>query len=162
MTTAMALPRFDIQSIRPKALGEITSLVENYPGVTPMLFAAGDLIIKEGDASKNIYVILQGTYVVEQFSSLLDAPPVRLAEVRCEPETFSIVGEMAYIGDQVRTASVRALTETRALCLKPRHIDSIVTECPMLTLVIWRQFAQRLQDANRIIRETQALNNLWS
>jgi CRP-like cAMP-binding protein len=158
----MPPPSFDIQSIRPKALAEITALVEKYPGVTPMLFNPGDLIIKEGDASKNIYVILQGVYVVEQLSTILGAPPLCLAEVRCEPESFSIVGEMAYIGDQVRTASVRAHTETRALCLKPRHIDTIVTECPMLTLVIWRQFVQRLQEANRIIRETQALNELWS
>jgi CRP-like cAMP-binding protein len=152
---------YDIQSIRPKALAEITTLMEKYPGVTPLLFKTGDLIIKEGDASKNIYVILQGAYVVEQFSPIVDSPPVKLAEVRCDPDSFSIVGEMAYIGDQVRTASVRAVAETHTLCLKPRHIDAILEECPMLTRVIWQQLVLRLKEANRIIKESQTLKDLW-
>jgi CRP-like cAMP-binding protein len=153
---------YAIDSIRPLALAEITTLMERHPGVTPLLFKAGDLIIKEGEASKNIYVILQGAYVVEQLSPLLENPPVRLAEVTCAPESFSIVGEMAYIGDLVRTASVRATTETHTLCLKPRHIDAILAECPMLTRVIVQQFVLRLKEANRIIRESQALSALWS
>jgi len=151
---------FDIQTVKTRAMEEIVELMARQQGITPLLFRKDDYLIREGEKARNLYVILRGACVVEQASYLLDQPPVLLAEIRCEAEDLALVGEMAYLGDQPRSASVRALEDTHTLCIKPQHVDAIIQGAPMLTRVIFQQFVLRLRDANQMIKELSTLTSL--
>jgi CRP-like cAMP-binding protein len=152
--------RFDLTELKTQALAEIGRMMEAYPDITPLLFQDGEYIIREGERAQDVFVVLTGAFVVEQSSMLLDRPSAPLVRVACEVENFAIVGEMAYLGAQTRTASIRAVAPTHCLCLKPSHVDAIIEGYPMLTRVICQQFAQRLKEANDALRELQALRDL--
>ena len=151
---------FSLTAIKSAALDEIQRLRGQFPDITPLMFQAGEYLIEEGEESEDIFIVLQGAFVVEQEASLVDAEPLRLASVTCDVETFTIVGEMAYLGTHVRTASVKALSNTHALCLKPSHLEALMGDCPMLTRVLCQQFVQRLRETNQALRELRTLQDL--
>ncbi len=151
---------FPLASVKSQALDEIQGLLGRFPDITPLLFQPGEYLIREGDAAQDVFIVLQGTLVVEQESMLVDSPPTPLATLTCEVESFAVIGEMAYLGDQVRAASVKAVTATHTLRLLPAHLDAVMGSCPMLTRVLCQQFAQRLREANRTIKEYQAMQDL--
>ena len=144
--------RFDLATIKTKALDEIGQMMERYPDITPLLFQGGETIIREGDTGEEVFIVLSGMFEVEQAPVRQGDPPTPLVRVSCDLETFSIIGEMAYLGDQRRTATIRAVVATHCLRLNPAHIDAIIEGFPMLTRVICRQFALRLREANDALR----------
>lgn len=79
----------------------------------PMTFLANDIVIGEGDKGDALYLISHGHVIVYRE----EQPDAILAELK-EGDFF---GEMALLGDQVRTATVRAAGPTTVLRL--RHED---------------------------------------
>lgn len=144
----------DIQEIRTLALDEIQALTALHPDIALLLYQAGESLLRETDASNDIFIVLRGSYVVEQNGS-----DMALDETECDVETFSIVGEMACLGGQMRTATVRVKTECHALRLSPVHLETVIARFPNLTRMICRQFAIRLKAADEALcrlRATQA------
>ena len=137
--------------IRSLALEEIKALTALHPEIRPLLYREGEWLFQEADASRKVFIVLQGTYAVEK-----EATGLVLDEVTCDVANFAIVGEMAYLGGQSRTASVRARTECHVLVLDPAHLETVMERFPMLTRVICRQFALRLKAANETIQELRA------
>lgn len=137
--------------IRSLALGEIQALTAIHPEITPLLYREGEWLFQESDTSNKIFIVLRGTYAVEK-----ERTGLVLDEVTCDVGTFAIVGEMAYLGGQQRTASVRARTECHVLVLAPGHLETVMERFPMLTRVICRQFALRLKAANEMLQELRA------
>lgn len=150
----MAAP-FDLAKLKREALQEIRNLVAGQRGVTPMLFRTGERIIREGDTSRYVYVVLEGAYRVEKAAGRPDERPAILADVACDPDSFTVIGEMAGLGEHQRTASVFATADTRVLCLDSGHLETIIATCPCLTGVLLRQFSARLFEANRRILELE-------
>jgi CRP-like cAMP-binding protein len=152
----MAKP-IDLAILKGEALEELRHLLAHAHDITPLAFKPGEWIIREGERSQLVYVVLEGAYRVEQAAARIEEGPSVLAGIRCDPGSFSVIGEMACLGEDVRTASVVATEETRVLCLDPAHVDRIIQDYPNLTRVLLRQFAARLQEANLRIRELNAL-----
>ena len=151
--------RFDLATIKTKALDEIGQMMERFPDITPLMFQPGETIIQEGGEGEEVFIVLSGMFEVEQASTRAGFPATPMVRVSCDPETFSIVGEMAYLGDQRRTATIRAVAPTHCLRLNPVHIDAIIEQFPMLTRVICRQFALRLREANDALRPIRAMKS---
>jgi CRP-like cAMP-binding protein len=137
--------------IRSLALDEIKALTVIHPEIAPLLYREGEWLFQESDTSNRIFIILRGTYAVEK-----ERAGLVLDEVACDVENFAIVGEMAYLGGQRRTASVRARTECHVLVLFPEHLETVMARFPMLTRVICRQFALRLKATNEALQELRA------
>jgi len=74
-------------------------------------FAAGELIVREGEPGDRLYIVTQGR--VEVVAEGAAGRPRRLAELR-DGDYF---GEVALLRSAPRTASVRALSPTTALVL---------------------------------------------
>ncbi|WP_306591536.1 Crp/Fnr family transcriptional regulator [Geothrix sp. 21YS21S-4] len=140
-----------LDQIRSFALAEIKALTLVHPEIRPLLYREGEWLFQESDASNKVFIVLRGTYAVEK-----EASGLVLDEVTCDAGHFAIVGEMAYLGGQSRTASVRARTECHVLVLVPAHLETVMERFPMLTRVICRQFALRLKAANETIQELRA------
>jgi hypothetical protein len=62
---------------------------------------------------------------------------------------------MAYFGARMRTATVHSVGASLVLRLQPEHLDLIMSELPMLTRLLCRQFTWRLQESNEVIQAFQ-------
>jgi CRP-like cAMP-binding protein len=104
-------------------------------------FAAGQNIFKAGDAGEAMYVIVEGEV------EILDGPTVL--------ETAgpgSIVGELALIDDEPRSATVAAKTDCRLVPVDRRRFDFMVTETPHFALAVMKVLADRLRRTTARIR----------
>jgi CRP-like cAMP-binding protein len=83
--------------------------------------AAGQLLIERGQPGTGLYVILEGTVLVE-------AP-----EGAIELEAGAFIGERAmFSADGLRTARVRALTDIRVLAVDRVEFERLCTDDPGL------------------------------
>jgi CRP-like cAMP-binding protein len=147
---------FDPASLHLEAASEEARLLAQFPDLLPLSFGDGEHLIREDATSREIYLVLRGAVVVEKASAAPGGTPVVLACLTVDPDSPAIIGEMAYLGDQPRAASVRSSGRTHALCLKPSHIDAILDGYPGLTRVICQQFSRRLQDTDQALRTLQS------
>jgi CRP-like cAMP-binding protein len=134
---------------------EVAEFLARNPDLEGLKFRDGEFLVKEGEESQDIFILLAGGLVVERAPALPGAPPVILACLSPE-EGVAIVGEMAYLGHLRRTASVRSAGMSEVLRLAPRHIDRILEGYPMLTRVICMQFSRRLQETLQSLSRLQA------
>ena len=95
---------------------------------TPVTFLQDDIVIGEGEHGDALYIISHGVVTVQKGTELI-------AELR-DGDFF---GEMALLGDQVRTATVRAKTACSLLRLRRRDVLKLAESEPGLN--------QRLDEA---------------
>lgn len=135
---------------------DVNRLVEKCPNVACVRFSDGEYLVREGEASDDIYLVLRGSYVVEHPSADADnQPAATLGLESIEVEDPAFIGEMAYFGQAPRTASVRSSGSTHTLQLKPAHLDVIIAEFPFFTRVLCRKFTERLREANQLLDKFQ-------
>jgi len=106
-------------------------------------FAAGEHLIREGDDSRDALFIHVGRVGIYKN---LEQGEKKLAEL----ETGNLIGEMAYLLDETRTASVRAETEVVALVLPPNILEDLMRYSAPLSRRIISNLAQRLMHMNRV------------
>ncbi|MFQ5659389.1 MAG: cation:proton antiporter [Gammaproteobacteria bacterium] len=97
-------------------------------------FLANDIIIGEGERGDALYIITHGRVSVIKEDKVV-------AELR-DGEFF---GEMALLGDQIRSATVKAMVPSTLLRLTRRDVMSLAETDPELKL--------RLEDANEMRRK---------
>lgn len=83
---------------------------------------AGERIILEGEHPRELFIILEGAFVVE--SRQLNRPNMK----RLGPG--ELVGEMSYINRQVPVSSVRALEDSELLCIPRTALDEKIAGDP--------------------------------
>ncbi len=90
----------------------------------PVTFLTDDIIIGEGEHGDALYVIRRGHAIVYR-----EAQP---DSVMAEFKDGEFFGEMALLGDQVRTASVKASTPTTVYRLTRRDVLAVAEFEPQL------------------------------
>ena len=133
---------------------ELGPLLAACPDIAPLRFRDGELLVVEGEASQDLFIVRKGSLVVEK--ALPNGTMRALAQLECSVASPVIIGEMAYFGARQRTATVRAVGACQALHLKPAHLDAIMAGFPGLTRILCRQFTTRLQEANDELRDLRA------
>jgi CRP-like cAMP-binding protein len=129
-------------------------LLERCPDVEPQRFRDGEYLVREGEVSSDVYLLVRGGCVIEQANP--DRPEQRcnaLAVVTGHLDAPTFVGEVAHLDGGTRTASVRSSMTTYALRLHPEHLDVIIVEFPELSQVLFQQFATRLKEAGAALKE---------
>jgi CRP-like cAMP-binding protein len=98
-------------------------------------FAAGEFVFKAGDSGETMYIITEGEVnVVDGSGTTLDtAGP------------GSIVGELALIDDEPRSATVVAKTACRLVAVDRRRFEYMVQETPFFALAVMKVIADRLR-----------------
>jgi CRP-like cAMP-binding protein len=100
-------------------------------------YDAGQVLFKQGDPGDAAYVLLSGSADILVNS---ESGEIRVATL----ETNSIVGEIAIICDDTRTATVRASTQLETLRIRKDHFLRMLVEFPEMAIVIMRELAERL------------------
>jgi membrane protein len=104
-------------------------------------FAPGEILIQEGDTTRDAFFLYAGQVSVYK----------RFAEGEkhlTDVEEGNLMGEMAYLLDEPRTATVRAKSEVTALVLPPRMLEELMRYSAPLSRRIISTLAQRLMKMN--------------
>jgi membrane protein len=108
-------------------------------------YAAGETLIREGDTSREAFFLYAGSAAVyKQF----ETEEKRLMLI----EEGNLLGEMAYLLDEPRTASVRAETEVTALVLPPAMLEELMRFSAPFSRRIIDSLANRLMRMNQTAR----------
>ena len=131
------------QVLQAKDLIESVPLLANLPGelqtrlatlATAVTFLANDVVIGEGEKGDALYIISRGAVTVSRKGH--DGPIAELV-------TGDFFGEMALLGDQVRSATVRAKIPSTLLRLRRRDVLSLAESEPELRRRLEEAMASR-------------------
>ena len=110
------------------------------------------------EMGSEIYLVIEGAFNVEQGE---DQSSLTTLSSHCiDNSEPCFVGEMAYFGNGMRTASIRCSGTTYALEMRPPHLEIILDQLPTFTQILCRQFTQRLREANDTLCELNAATNM--
>ncbi len=101
---------------------------------------AGRVLVREGERSRHLYVILRGTAEVTSKDGR------KLREL--VPGDF--FGEMAFLSGAPRTATIKARSDMRVMILGPSQLEVIVEQDPILTKRMLEAMAKRVQANERL------------
>ena len=112
---------------------------------------ADEVVFKEGDQARELYVLLRGE--VEVFKVLKRGAEARLATL--SPGHW--FGEMSVLDAHPRSASVRALEPCRLLVVTARDLDALyrrdLKSYTLLVLNIARELARRLRLVDELVAD---------
>lgn len=103
--------------------------------VRDVTVAAGLVIIEQGEMPSDIYVLEEGTVEISRNGAVVSTQG-----------PGSVVGEIALMDPQRRTATVRATTDVRAIALSVDDLQIIVAEMPEIAQDLGAIAASRIAE----------------
>lgn len=100
---------------------------------------AGEVLIKEGDTSQQIYIVKKGLLRATRRDS--SGAPRLLGEIR-EGE---FVGEMAYFNEEARMATVEAVNDSELVEIQPAVFEKVIYQRPSWAKTLFSTLAKRLK-----------------
>ncbi|MEN9354777.1 MAG: hypothetical protein RL318_2102 [Fibrobacterota bacterium] len=106
-----------------------------------MVLKAGALLFREGDLSRDIYLVREGKLTVSQGQGVQQIDLATLG-------TNSVIGEMSLLDGLPRSASVRAVTECQLMVIPPNLLHHVLAQVVPWLHAVLQVVVQRLRDAN--------------
>jgi CRP-like cAMP-binding protein len=123
---------------------------EKYYNTKKSVYKKGDTIFKESDRSNDLFIIQQGSVKIYK-DIYKNGKMVELELSRVGKG--EIFGEMAVLGSENRSASVKALEPTLCLHVSQDLFDKYISDMPSwLSKVVFR-LADRLRDMNTKLKQ---------
>jgi CRP-like cAMP-binding protein len=119
----------------------MTAAFEYCAGGDQRQFSAGELLLREGERSGQLYVLIDGQIEVVKGETV----------VASIAEPGAIFGEMSILLDRDHSANVRAVTPTTAYVL--RDATSLLLDRPQLVYLIAQSLARRLSMATSYLAD---------
>ena len=110
-------------------------------------FAAGDLIVEEGQTGNGLYVIMSGNVEAVKGYGTENARVVNQLAVG------EVFGEMALLGEWPRTATVKAVTDVECLGIDRWVFLSQLERDPQVGIKMLQILAQRLKESDTRLME---------
>ncbi len=154
----------DTSTVEPTALRAL-SLLQNADNDTlgalaaqliPETFAAGDVIVKEGDPGQRLYILAEGNVEVSTTGPRGDK--LRVA-VLADGDYF---GEMSLVEGGLRTATVEALTSCVVLSLAHKDFEALMKKIPGLREDVTRAVEERRRVLESVNEHGEAAIDLSS
>lgn len=105
-----------------------------------MYFQAGSVIAEEGAEGNHMYVVMSGEVTVSINKQIL-----------ATALSGEIVGEMALINSNIRSATVTAKTDCRLALIDQASFNSLLRYVPDFSLHVMKVLAERLEHAYDVI-----------
>lgn len=109
------------------------------------VFEPGELIFRQGSRGDALYIIAGGQVQIAIETQSGQEIPVEL------PGRGKVFGELALLDGHQRSATVRALTQTRAYALQRAAFEQVSGDHPDIYRVIAAELARRLRKANAYV-----------
>ena len=121
----------------------ISGLISN---ASEQIFPAGYPILREGEPGMSVYLIMSGR--VRIMESVPDGPAdIFLGEL----SAGEIFGEIGFLRESPRSATVATLERTRCLVISQNEFVKSLEASPALCMSLLRVLAARLADADRLL-----------
>jgi PAS domain S-box-containing protein len=112
-------------------------------------FKKGEYVFFEGDETQDLYVLVSGRLEVIKGTQ-------KIQEIEDEGELF---GELSFILGGKRTASVRADTEVKVICIPKDRFNSFLNEFPSVWKEISKLCGHRLDEADQALYGLKSLSD---
>ena len=93
---------------------------------TPQEFTPGEVILRQGKSSQNLWVVVEGKCEVVKYKDAAAAPRDALVLAVLEP--YSHFGEMSFFHPAPHSASVRAQSAVKLLVIARADYDELIEE----------------------------------
>lgn len=103
-------------------------------------FPAGDVIIREGEEGSQMYVVIEGEVAISIKDKLI-----------ATASRGEIVGEMALISPDLRSATVTARSDSQLAVIDQGSFESLLQHVPEFTMYVMGVLADRLKSAFEMI-----------
>jgi|ERR1041385_6341731 CRP/FNR family cyclic AMP-dependent transcriptional regulator len=100
-------------------------------------FKAGDVIFREGDPARELFIVQSGEIEIRLGNRVLET----LSQ-------YSIFGEMALIDDAPRSATAVAVSDSKLILVSEKQFLFLIGNTPYFALNVMRIMARRLRTAN--------------
>ncbi len=111
-------------------------------------FKAGEIIFNQGELGSEMYVVEKG--LVEVIMTVEPQKKVTLGEIG--PNNF--FGEMALFGDNRRTATARAVENTRVVVINSQIMKNQLSKLPKWFVSMFKTLIERLRETDRQLMNT--------
>jgi len=112
-----------------------------------------NMVFKEGDKGDALYIVKNGKVnVLKRNSSGADSVLVSLGK-------GAVIGDMAIIDDQPRSASIATIQETTFLILTKDDFRNLLADVPEISFQILKMTTERLRATNVHLKELEASTN---
>ena len=109
-------------------------------------FGDGEVIVREGEESREMYVIQQGSVIV---TKRIEGREVELARLI----RGSFFGEMSLLESLPRNATVRAQGHTKLLVIKPGSLLLKIRRDPTFAFEMLQHMSHRVRDLNERVAQ---------
>jgi CRP/FNR family transcriptional regulator, cyclic AMP receptor protein len=109
-------------------------------GAPSRSYKAGEVIFREGDPAKELFIVKTGKVDIQLGNRLLDTLP-----------ELSIFGEMALIDPAPRSATAVASTDAILVPVDEKQFLFLVSRTPHFALNVMRVVTRRLRTSNTVI-----------
>jgi CRP-like cAMP-binding protein len=103
-------------------------------------FPAGAVIATEGDLGTHMYVVMKGEVTISVNGVIM-----------ATASPGEIVGEMALINSNIRSATVTARTNCRLALIDQTSFNALLRHVPDFSLLVMKVLAERLKHAYEVI-----------
>jgi PAS domain S-box-containing protein len=104
-------------------------------------FKEGEFLFVEGDDSQDLYILLSGRLDILKGD-------MKISEI---VEPGSLFGEMSFLLGSVRTATVKACQDVKAICVPKEKVGSFLHEFPSAAKKITQLLAHRLDETSQML-----------
>ena len=120
----------------------LTEIIKN-PELDKYLstFDEGQTIFIEGDDTQNLYILVSGKLDILKGNK-------KIAEIS---KTGSLFGEMSFLLGARRTATVKAKSDVKTICIPKKEVTTFLDEFPDVASKITRVLAKRLDERSQIL-----------
>jgi CRP/FNR family transcriptional regulator, cyclic AMP receptor protein len=112
---------------------------------SPVKLSANQILLKEGEHSNSMYWVQNGQLVVTKKRGTED---VILGHIY----SGELVGEISFLDQEARSATVKAVTECDLIMIPQETIDGIYKTQPKWLEILVKTLAERLRKANARIK----------
>lgn len=110
-------------------------------------YKRGQIILLEGDDSQDLYILVSGELEILKGNK-------KISEIG---ETGSLFGDMSFLLRSKRTATVKAKSDVKALCIPKEEITAFLREYPDVAREIAKLLAKRLDETSQIVHGLKEL-----
>jgi len=136
-------------------------LLARCPDIELRRYADGEYLMREGETSHEVFLVIRGAGVAEVRASEEGRHPGDdVTHIPATPDAPSFMGVVTYLGTEYRKASVRSSGTSDTMVLRKAHLDVIVAEFPALTRVLCKQFTVHLETSLGIIKDYQKMRHM--
>lgn len=115
-------------------------------------FKKGDILFREGENSKELYIIQNG--IVKIYKEV-DGQRLPIATVHAG----QFVGELSFFDGKPRSATAEAATDLKVIKLDQAKLEREIKKLPSWLLVLIRSIADRMRGADEIVKRNKVVDS---